>query len=76
MWKTCLEKQKIPSKGDLVLGNDLDNGADVGPVINYFGIGVAHIDAAVAHGGAKIIVPVGAMNAIIAIEVHGVFDAW
>lgn len=53
------------------LGNDLDNGADIGPLKDLFGFIDAHVDAAMAHGGAKIVVPISAMDGIVAIKIHG-----
>ena len=40
------------------------------PVIEDLGFAGGHIDTAVAHGSAKVVVPIGAVNGIAAIELH------
>ena len=50
--------------------------ADRGEVIRPFGIGQAQVDASVAHGYAKVVMPICTMNAIIAIVVHNVRHVW
>ncbi len=50
----------------------MDDGANFGPVENFFGIGFTHVDTAVRHRGAKIVVPPGTMNAVVFEKIHGV----
>ena len=50
----------------------MDDGADFSPVENYFGIWDGHIDTAVRHGSTEVAMPVGAVDAIVTIKVHGV----
>lgn len=60
----------------LSLGNNLDDGADVGPVVDDFCISFGHVDAAMAHGSTKIIVPVRAVYAVVSVEIHGELHIW
>ena len=80
MWKTCLERRnnKNPRRIEdyKTLGNDLDDGADVSPVVDDFCISLGHVDAAMTHGSTKVIVPVRAVYAVVSIEVHGKWDVW
>ena len=41
-------------------------------IIKPFGFATAHINATMTHGRTKIIMPIGAVNAIIAVKIHGV----
>lgn len=52
----------------------IHHGADRREVIQPFRIWDAEVDTAVAHGRAKIIMPVGAVQSIAFIEIHGVWD--
>ena len=56
------------------LRNDLNNGANFGPVEDLFGIVSSHVDTTVAHGGAEIVVPVGAVDSVLLIKIHGIWN--
>lgn len=58
------------------LGNDLDKSANFGPVVNYLGICLAHVDAAVAHGSAEVIVPPSTVDTVTVVKIHGVEDVF
>ena len=42
-----------------------DRGADIGPVVETFHVGVGDIDTAVTHRMAEIVMPVGSMDVVI-----------
>ena len=44
------------------------------PIKEPFGVGIGHVDTAVAHGLPKVIVPIGAVEAIVGVEVLYPFD--
>ena len=48
--------------------------AEAAKFVEPFGIGIGHIDAAVAHRLPEVVVPVGAMERISLIEKHDPFD--
>ncbi len=55
---------------------NVDEGANGDEVVNPGGVAGFQVDAAVAHGGAKIAVPEGAVQGVILVEVHDVGDVF
>ena len=57
---------------NLIMGHYF--GADRGPIEQPLRIGGEHVDAAVAHRLAEIVMPVGAVQPIIALKIHHIRD--
>src|SRR5689334_22983382 len=62
----------VPPLGAAGLPVRGDGGADGRPVVHPFGGGGRQVDAAVAHRVAEVVVPVGAVDRVARVEVHGV----
>jgi len=65
-----------PGEAGKRLGQDEDWCAYWSPVKEPFGVVGIHIDATVAHGNTKVIVPVGAVKAVSSEKVHSPEDVW
>ena len=53
------------------LRKNKDGGANFCPVIEPVGVFGAHVYTAVGHGGAEVVVPVGTVEAVTLIKIHG-----